>query len=1057
MTDTLVLPEITSEPDLLKLDEKSYVSITGRTASRERQFVAVSLALIVLTAWLIASFWISVDVRSPRQPYLAPTASQPWVRSTESGPHAFFRLELPISSLPQNATLWITADQTVIPWVDGTQLANVPKINTPNASYIPRIAETLDIRPALALGANVIGLEVINYDNRAPAFQARIRLQTGKLVQTFGTDASDWSSTTQVALTGQTLPRSGTFATTTFTPADWVPATFTGKRIDATTVSTPPDAYSSPADGQAIVGTNTGHQLTVSTALNFPPGCTSGWLRVAADGAYTVSLDGQVIASGAGTWQQLGVQPSFMPLYMVPLGGSIPLTIYDLCPVASGGTHRLSISVNATTSAPLVYADGELVDGTSVTHVQMGPSWKASGFAQPGLVPNPETLLRNTFQVTAGTTVVPAGPLFLHTLNIFLGMGLIVCATIFLLVLLGARRGRALRAVAAGSLPALGLVLVLTEFRHFIGVQPPFPSTPFMLRVVLIVTAVGIAVSAGLALSSTPARAAAWTVTERKPGKRRVTAGQSEGASVPSRIIAWIRARPYGTAVAAIALFWVLVLSYRIDYQPLWQDELSSIAAAQGIGAHLIPRWPSGFLYWKSELYSALLALVGTLTHYRTSYLREMSVLWFGATVVLFGTRLLPLVVRRRSFQLAGTIIFASAAVEQSHAQEVRMYQMVQFFVVLLAIVLLKAVQEPTTRRVAVVMIVVVCMYLSHEESFGVLPLVPITLFGFHGLSWCKNWRWWVFGGLAGICIATQLALAELTHPPSFGVDLSGGPLLQWSPRPFYYIVNVFFTPGAPGGALTVISLLAVVGIIIGWRQRDHATIYLAAFWIVPLIVVSFLLPAKNPRYVFVTLPFVFLLATHAASNIYQFLRKAMTSGERGRSRSARRALTAILALACGLAALMSTFGSLTDYGPLTEVLFGADVQHANVSLDFPSAVAYVKAHEARGDAIIAVGPANLTGGSLGHAPTYWLPANRTHDLLYVFEKDNRAVDTEYGVPVLLNAAEFEDAIDAHHRVWLVASDENANRFLPAVRTLVLSRFRLVYEGESVSVFLCTN
>jgi hypothetical protein len=544
---------------------------------------------------------------------------------------------------------------------------------------------------------------------------------------------------------------------------------------------------------------------------------------------------------------------------------------------------------------------------------------------------------------------------------------------------------------------------------------------------------------------------------ERKPDTGRISVDAKPQARHSSKLVSWIRARPYGAAVTGIALFWVLVLSYRIDYQPLWQDELSSIAAAQGIGAHLVPRWPSGFLYWKSELYSALLAVVGTLSHYRTSYLREMSVLWFGATIILFGTRLIPLVIRRRSFQLAGTVVFASAALEQSHAQEVRMYQMVQFFVVLLAVALLKAVREPTTRRVAVVMIVVVCMYLSHEESFGVLPLVPLTLFGFLGLSWCKNWRWWVFGGLAAMCIATQLALAEFTHPPSFGVDLSGGPLLQWSPRPFYYIVNVFFTSGGPGAVLTIISLLAVVGVIIGWRQRDHTTIYLAAFWIIPTIIVSLLLPAKNPRYVFITLPFVFLLATHAASDIYQFLRNTMTTGERGTSRSVRRTLTIILALACGLAALMSTAGSLTDYGPVTGVLFGADVQTDNVSLDFPSAIAYVKAHEDRGDAVIAVGPANLTGGSLGHAPTYWLPANRTHNLLYVFEKDNRAVDTEYGIPVLLNAAEFEAAIDAHRRVWLVSSDENANRFLPAVRAVVISRFKLVYEGESVSVFLCTN
>ena len=202
--------------------------------------------------------------------------------------------------------------------------------------------------------------------------------------------------------------------------------------------------------------------------------------------------------------------------------------------------------------------------------------------------------------------------------------------------------------------------------------------------------------------------------------------------------------------MTSIAIFWVLVLSYRIDYQPVWQDEFSSIAAAQGIGAHLIPRWPSGFLYWKSELYSALLAIVGGLSHYRTSWMRELSVVWFGATVFLFGLRLIPMALpRRRVFQLAGTLAFASAVFEQSHADEIRMYQMVQFFVMLLAVVLFKAVKEPTTGRIVAVMVVTVCMYLTHEESFGVLLLVPIALFGFLGFRWCRDWRWWVFGALA--------------------------------------------------------------------------------------------------------------------------------------------------------------------------------------------------------------------------------------------------------------------------------------------------------------------
>jgi hypothetical protein len=1051
MTGTLVSPEtITLGPRLVV----PTVEPARRPSTRGGRKLAVApLLLMALAAWLIASFWISVDIRSPRQPFVAPTAGQTWVRSPEPGPHAFFRLNLDLAAIPQTATLWLSADQASIPYLNGVALATLPRLPTNGGTYVPRVVETIDIRPALVVGANVIGLEVINYDNRAPAFQAHIRLQSGGLVETYGVEPSDWLSTTNVGLTNQTLPRSGAFTTPAASAADWVPASSAGPRLGATTVSIAPASYTTPTNGEAIVGAD-GQELTASTSVVLPSGCTSGWLRVAANGPFTVALDGQTFASGTGAWNVLGVPT--VTTTVRRLVGTIPLTVYDLCPVESSGSHTLSVSVTST-STPIVYVDGQVSNGTTVARFPTGPGWTAAGFDQPNLVANPESSL-NTFQRTAGATSVPAGPLFLHSLEIFLLLFGVGCAIALAVNFVGTSRRRALGAVAGGSLPALGLVLVLIEFRHLVGVQAPFPSTPFMLHLVLLLAVVGIAVSVALTLGTQrprPARAAATS-----PPAEQLKSTRLDGEDrTPHRAaaLAWIAAHRYGVGIVGIALFWVLILSYRIDYQPLWQDELSSIAAAQGIGSHLLPRWPSGFLYWKSELYSALLCVVGTLSHYRTSWIREISTLWFGATVLLFGFRLMPLAVRRRSFQLAGTLVFASAVVEQSHAQEVRMYQMVQFFVVLLAVLLIKAIREPTTARIIGVMVVTVCMYLTHEESFGVLLMVPIALFGFLGFRWCRDWRWWVFGGLAAGCIAIQVALAELTHPPAFGVDLSGGPLVQWSPQPFYYLDNVYFPSGGPGSTLTIVSLLAVVGVVIGLRKRDRTLLYLAAFWIVPAVVISLFLPAKNIRYAFITLPFVFALACRAAAEIFELVRRAVTSGERGPSQTVRAAMAVVLAAACGMAVTMSLVGSLSDYGPLTEVLFGANVQHFDSDLDYPNAVSYVKAHEEPGDAVIAVGPANLTGYSLGRAPTYWVSANKTQTLLYVFEKDNQAVDTEYGIPVLLNASEFETAIDSHRRDWLVVSDQNAVRFIPSIGSLVQSRFRLVYSGESVSVFLYTN
>ena len=107
-------------------------------------------------------------------------------------------------------------------------------------------------------------------------------------------------------------------------------------------------------------------------------------------------------------------------------------------------------------------------------------------------------------------------------------------------------------------------------------------------------------------------------------------------------------------------------------------------------------------------------------------------------------------------------------------------------------------------------------MYFTHEESFGVLPVIPLALCCFTGLRWTRNWRWWVFGAGAAAIICVQLALAKFTHPPFFGVDPSGGPLIQWSPQPFYYFSNFFFADPTYGASITVVSCLAVVGVVVG-------------------------------------------------------------------------------------------------------------------------------------------------------------------------------------------------------------------------------------------------
>jgi hypothetical protein len=294
------------------------------------------------------------------------------------------------------------------------------------------------------------------------------------------------------------------------------------------------------------------------------------------------------------------------------------------------------------------------------------------------------------------------------------------------------------------------------------------------------------------------------------------------------------------------------------------------------------------------------------------------------------------------------------------------MYQMLQCVVVVVALLLRRALREPSTRRVALLMTAVVAMYFTHEESFGVLLIIPLALCCYEGLHWSRNWRWWVFGGGAVGVICVQLALAKFTHPPYFGIDPSGGPLVQWSPQPFYYFENFFFADPTYGASITVVSSLAVVGTIVGIWRKEAIRLYLAAFWLVPTAVVSLVLLTKDTRYVFLCLPFVFALAACGTVDILDAVR-VVVGAVRGSIR-VRRALVEILAGLAVVAIMLSLIGGLNDYGTWTGSAF-----HANISnrwLDYPTAVAYVKAHEKPGDIVIADSSApNLVGYSLGRAP----------------------------------------------------------------------------------------
>ena len=988
------------------------------------------VSVFCAVAWLVAGFWTSVDLRVPRQTVAAPTASLPWAQAVGDSSHSFFRLAVPLGAVPDTATLWVDADQVAVVYVNGYRV-NSPVTDIPNEADLVRSALVFDIRGALFAGANTVGLEVINEAERPAAFQAELDVTVGGQREILGTRPSDWLATSNVAYTDQEMPLSGSWAVNSLEDSQWSPAVASAHHTAATLVAVDPDGFRAPTVGTALLGASTS-LLTAAATLEVPAGCQQAWLRFGASGPYTLSWDGNVIASGEGGSADFG-DPALLAAHTSSLQVQ-PLELFDICSLAhEGGRNRLVVVVAGGDPAR-AYIDGyvevagrwtSLLDHarwTSAAEVQQGPA--AEQWFHPFEI--------RTAMITLPSSMEVARHAWLTLLLLLCGAGLVGLSA-----LTGLGTYKSAQAMALGSLPAGALSLGLSQLHHLLDVTAPFPSTPRALEVLLLVAACG---SAGALVAAHSLRGRHLAPPEARVRRR----------LLPKWLVDVFARRRYSLAVWAFAGVWSLANAYHLSFGPLWQDELSSLAAAQGIRAHLLPEWPSGFLYWKSELYSALLAVVGPLVQESTAWLRGLSVIWLGATIVIFGTRLVPvLIVRGRLAQFAATVLFAVAPFETVQARDIRMYQMAQFFVVLLTVLLLKALAHPKPRSVFLAMLTMDAMYLSHEETFPLVLLVPLLVTVATRGKWLTQWYWWAFGGAAYFVVAVQLALATFTHPPIFGVDDSNGPLVAWMPAPWYYINQYFFIKSTMSASITAMSLLALLAVAVGLKRRSAARLTLAYLWVGTVAVISLALPAKDTRYAFVTLPFVLLLGFCGALDIFDWLRARLMPS--GRSQLLPKLCLATFGTLAWASLLASMIGSYGDFGILAATLTGANIaqQHA----DYGPADEFVRARLQPGDIVIAACTPNLVAQGLGRPPNYWLPYRRASRLLYLIEKNGQAVDTQYGIPAINDGTQLERVVDEHKRVWLIVYDNYLSGLLQQQQQILRTRFQLVEEDATVSTF----
>ncbi len=980
---------------------------------------AIATMLVATTGASIAALHQAVFARTEVARYAVSNDPARWVSVPDSGPTAWYGTSLDVPTNVSTATLWVQADQVFQVWVNGRR-------GPTNASDVRASADSslhaLDVLPGLRAGHNGIVVRVTNADGGAPAVLARLVIgYSDGTTYTSGTGAPSWLATADASLVGtpgqsQLLPAAP--------GVDWTVPTVLPAH--ATAGSPLPDWLMDRPFTAPVLGGSADAQaddITFISAIVARSPVAGGWLRIAASSSFDVVVDHHVLATVAA--DPVGsVQHPRTHLYLINLGHLLHT-----------GTNDVAIRVHGVVPA-LLAVDGSIATRTGDVVVATGPGWSTTSGTTP--------VARGSVQAiwSSGTirTVVPNHATGGRSTGTVITFGVAVMLVAWALVSLAVARfgrsvrgARAARVLAVACAPALALTALIAVASTWSNRSTAFPLTATAWWLVGVVL-VGCWTATALTLVA-PARAIRVRAHVGEPPRRRFAVVRRVGWASWSVLLA---------ACGATAM-----QAYDLSHEPLWQDEVTSLVVAHSIRAHGIPLLPSGITYYKAELYHALLA-VATMFTTNVSALRSISLIWFFATVVVFGLLLMPtLAPGHKVLQVVATFVFALAPTEVLWARDIRMYQQMQFFAILFIALFLRAAQSGTRRQVIGSALALAAMYLSHEESFIILPAVPVVLMIQWNTRWWRRPVWLISYGLVGVLIGAQFLLSKL-HPASFGQDLSNRAYVGWDPQQStYYYNNVFFRQIGTG-TIALVSTLAIVGAVVGLVRRDRTRLLAAAVLLVTVLSMSFLLTAKVDRYAFVVLPLLFGLGIAGGADVLRALKRlAFVGVPRSTLASGLTALTALV----GTIALMASMAqSPRDFSLLAARATGTTTTYEHV--DYQRAAAYVAQHRQAGDAFITLAPAVVPAYYLGQKPDAIIQTGR-NKLLYLVERNGSAVDTIYGVPSILTGASLDAYLAGHLRVWLISDLGGYLQSIPPdLRTSILDHFRLVYMGAGSSAWL---
>ncbi len=1062
-------------------------------------FIARRILWIVLLLACVGASWFSYQCLFVPQPqrFSPDWHGAEWIQASDAdAPVAYFRKSLSINGVPDAAFVTVAATQVFRLYINGAFVASNGSDFLRNSAPL---AYMYDVNAFLQAGQNVVAVRVANVDKRIPCVRINLGLVRGSSIS-YEVAGSNWQAT---GLSTLVYPRyvanTNAWSTANFV-AGWSAAAMVQSPPTSPMLAIDPLVYERPIAARWLSAgaSHDAYFICQLSAIN----TTSAWLRLAATGTANVFINGHLLI----TWNGQASVPrqnlaGFLGEARTAQQARAYLApgIFDISPYLHGDANMLAVHVSApglssarvglddiqaALSLDLLLSDAQghtsWLTSAAVWHASARSvdNWEYGSTAalrwpSPLLVARPAVSSTLYLPGSANAQNTQVFPFLLVGEDLLLSSsGVIILCLLMALVLRRyyASFGNACETASIAYMPALAFEALCIALSRETLLPQPFPYTSFwggILITIIIFCYTLLWLNAyngrrkDRALSAKLSPLFSQEVNAKLCTLRRM---RKHYPYFPPRIGVWIQRH---WAIILLTLIALPLAFYGLAYEPYWQDELASYYAARGILAHGFPVFPSGFLYEKAELYSYLLA--AWIAIFGASGARYISAIEYIVSIPLLYFVGCYFFNRRIALLAAAMLALSPAALVWG--RQVRMYEQAQVLTLLVLYLFYRAVQEQ--RRVWLLYIATFCLvidYLSHEEIFIILPALVVCLLllsrdGRHRLpAVFYQKRWWYALIVASTCIAIQLLLTRLTHPPVLGTDSSERPFVQLSTDnvPFY-LQLLFFPSMLAGGTLplmTLNSVLALAGCVYAARESNPCARYCALFLGLSFLTLMLVFTMHADRYFYPLLPVYYLVGSYALlrmlNTIWTFARACL--GQQNPLREACAVPDMYLSwhtrwmsrgsglLICACVLLVPVL-PISNYSLFVDQLFGL-TYHRHYP-DYDAAGQYMQQHWQKGDIVIAVAPDFSVYYYTGHVD-YFFSLDRA---LFLFERNGHIVDTSIGATALLNQQDLLAVLATHARVWIV-SDNAQYQAQVAKRFTFPPDFHIVFEGYGSALYL---